>query len=142
MADASKICPYCAEEIRGEALKCRYCGSLVEPGSALSRTWYRRRYGKMIAGVCAGLAEQFGISVTIIRLAFLLSALLGGGVGIIIYLALWVVMPYRDYDEPQDVAATRAAFTGRPVAAERPATAEQHSAVVELPRDADRDRVP
>ena len=29
-------------------------------GSALSRTWYRSRRGKMIAGVCAGLAEQFG----------------------------------------------------------------------------------
>jgi phage shock protein PspC (stress-responsive transcriptional regulator) len=98
MADATKLCPYCAEEIRAQALKCRYCGSLVEPGNALSRTWYRRRDGKMIAGVCAGLADQFGISVTIIRLAFLLSALLGGGVGIIIYLALWVVMPYR-YDE-------------------------------------------
>ena len=95
MADANKICPYCAEEIRSEAVKCRYCGSLVEPGSALSRTWYRRRHGKMIAGVCAGLAEQFGISVTILRLAFLLSALIGGGVGLIIYIALWVVMPYR-----------------------------------------------
>jgi phage shock protein PspC (stress-responsive transcriptional regulator) len=98
MADAAKLCPYCAEEIRAEAVKCRYCGSLVEPGSVLSRTWYRRRDGKMIAGVCAGLAEQFGISVTILRLAFLLSALLGGGVGIIVYLALWVVMPYR-YDD-------------------------------------------
>jgi phage shock protein PspC (stress-responsive transcriptional regulator) len=98
MADDTKRCPYCAEEIRSEAVKCRYCGSLVETGTALSRTWYRRRDGKMVAGVCAGLADQFSISVTIIRLAFLLSALLGGGVGFIIYLALWVVMPYR-YDE-------------------------------------------
>ena len=48
-----------------------------------------------MAGVCAGLAEQFGISVTIVRLAFLLSALLGGGMGVVIYLVLWAVMPYR-----------------------------------------------
>jgi phage shock protein C len=96
MADIpSKRCPYCAEEIRPEARKCRYCGSLLEPGSALTRTWYRARDGKMVAGVCAGLAEQFGISVTIIRLAFLLSALFGGGMGVVVYLVLWVVMPYR-----------------------------------------------
>ncbi|HEY2385757.1 MAG TPA: PspC domain-containing protein [Candidatus Binatia bacterium] len=104
MADVTKLCPYCAEEIRGEALKCRYCGSTVDGGTALSRTWYRRRHGKMMAGVCAGLADQFGISVTIIRLAFLLSALLGGGVGIIVYLALWVVMPYGDTWAPRSDA--------------------------------------
>ena len=49
----------------------------------------------MIAGVCAGLAEQFGISVTIVRLAFVLGALIGTGMGLVIYLVLWVVMPYR-----------------------------------------------
>jgi len=48
----------------------------------------------MIAGVCAGLAEQFGISVTILRLAFVLGTLIGGP-GLIIYIVLWVVMPYR-----------------------------------------------
>lgn len=96
MGETIKSCPYCAEEIRSEAVKCRYCGSLVEGGTALSRTWYRRRDDKMLAGVCAGLADQFGISVTIIRLAFLLSALVGGGVGAIVYLALWMVMPYGE----------------------------------------------
>lgn len=92
---AMKRCPHCAEEIRAEAVKCRWCGSIVE-GHALTRTWYRMRQGKMIAGVCAGLAAEFGVSVTMVRLAFLLGTLVGGGMGIVIYLALWVVMPYAD----------------------------------------------
>ena len=103
----TKRCPYCAEEIRAEALKCRWCGSLVEPAMPLTRTWYRVREGKMIAGVCTGLAEQFGVSVTILRLAFVLGTLVSGFMlGPVIYLVLWVVMPYR---LPRDVPAVRSA---------------------------------
>src|SRR5262245_63570848 len=87
-------CPYCAEEIRPEAVKCRWCGSALVAGNPLTRSWYRSREGKMIAGVCAGLAEQFGISVTILRLAFVLGTVIGGW-GIIVYIVLWVIMPYR-----------------------------------------------
>jgi phage shock protein PspC (stress-responsive transcriptional regulator) len=102
---ATKRCPYCAEEIRAEALRCRHCGSFLE-GSALTRTWYRLRQGRRIAGVCAGLAEEFGISVTILRLAFLLGTLIGGGMGLVIYLVLWVVMPVRGDDvAPHDVTS-------------------------------------
>lgn len=100
----TKKCPYCAEEIRAEALKCRFCGSLVEPVSAqiLSAPWTRRRRDKVIAGVCVGLAEQFGISVTIVRLAFVLSALFSGGVAVLLYVALWLAMPLEP--EPREYA--------------------------------------
>jgi phage shock protein PspC (stress-responsive transcriptional regulator) len=96
-----KQCRYCAEDVQDQAVKCRYCGSVLD-GSALTRTWYRSRRGKMIAGVCAGLAEQFGISVTALRLAAVLLTLLGAGWGLVVYVVLWVIMPYRERDQGRD----------------------------------------
>ena len=96
---ASKKCPWCAEWIRAEAMKCRYCGSLVEPGRAvhgLAQPWVRPLGDRMLAGVCAGLADQFGISVTLLRLAFVLGFIFSGGVFLLIYLILWVVMPAEE----------------------------------------------
>lgn len=95
-AGVTKTCPYCAERIRAEAIKCRWCGSMVEPDHALgglARPWLRARHDRKIAGVCAGLADQFGISVTLIRLAFLLGFFFSGGVFLLVYVVLWIVMP-------------------------------------------------
>ncbi|MEB2283893.1 MAG: hypothetical protein B6D46_08580 [Polyangiaceae bacterium UTPRO1] len=102
---ASKRCPYCAERIRSDATRCRYCGSAVGGASALTRAWYRVPETKMLAGVCSGLAAQFGISVTIVRLAFVLGVLVGWGMGLVLYLVLWFIMPIRPTG-PLEMTAT------------------------------------
>ncbi len=52
----------------------------------------RPREGRMIAGVCAGLARRFGTSATTMRVLFLASCLLPGP-QFVLYLALWALMP-------------------------------------------------
>lgn len=63
---------------------------------SMSKTLARPQHGKVIAGVCAGLAERFGWSANTVRLVFVLSCLLPGP-QFVIYLALWVLMPKRPY---------------------------------------------
>ncbi len=62
----------------------------------MSTSLTRPREGKMIAGVCAGLAERFGWSANVVRLLFVLSCLLPGP-QLVIYLVLWFIMPKRPY---------------------------------------------
>ncbi len=62
----------------------------------MSSTLTRPRQGKMIAGVCAGLADRFGWSAGGVRLLFVLSCLLPGP-QVLVYLALWILMPKRPY---------------------------------------------
>jgi len=58
-----------------------------------SRKLYRSRNSRMIAGVCAGLGEFFGIDPTVVRLLFAAGALLGFGSFILIYLVIFIVVP-------------------------------------------------
>lgn len=52
----------------------------------------RPRTGKIVAGVCAGIARRFDISPTLVRLLTLLSFVLPGP-QIVIYIALWILIP-------------------------------------------------
>jgi phage shock protein PspC (stress-responsive transcriptional regulator) len=55
----------------------------------------RPRNGRVIAGVCAGLADRFGTSATTMRVIFLVSCVLPGP-QFLIYIALWIMMPNGD----------------------------------------------
>jgi len=59
-------------------------------------TLTRPEHGRMIAGVCAGLADRFGWNVGTVRLLFLLSCLLPGP-QFVVYLVLWVLIPRRGW---------------------------------------------
>jgi phage shock protein PspC (stress-responsive transcriptional regulator) len=47
---------------------------------------------KMVAGVCAGLANYINIDPTIMRILFVLIAF-AGGASVLVYLIMWIVMP-------------------------------------------------
>ena len=53
---------------------------------------YRRREGRVVAGVCAGLAAYFGVDANLIRLAFAVLTIFGG-TGALAYLIAWAVIP-------------------------------------------------
>jgi len=53
---------------------------------------YRSRTNAVLGGVCAGLGEYLGIDPILVRLFFVLLTL-GNGIGVLIYLVLWVVIP-------------------------------------------------
>jgi len=61
-----------------------------------SKKLYRPRNERMLAGVCGGIAEYFGVDPTIVRLAFVLMAL-AGGPGLIFYIILALIIPEEQF---------------------------------------------
>ena len=53
---------------------------------------YRSKTNRVIGGVCGGMGEYFGIDPTIIRLIWVILALMGGA-GIIAYIIAWIIIP-------------------------------------------------
>ncbi|MDR0438100.1 MAG: PspC domain-containing protein [Bacteroidales bacterium] len=58
------------------------------------KTLRRSTTNRVIGGVCGGIAEYFELDPTLIRLAFLILAFLGGG-GILIYIVAWIIVPEK-----------------------------------------------
>jgi phage shock protein PspC (stress-responsive transcriptional regulator) len=61
---------------------------------------------RKIAGVCAGLGEYFELDPVFFRLFFLFSVLFGG-LGLIAYVMLWILMPLREGALPAGAAGGR-----------------------------------
>jgi len=59
----------------------------------------RSRTEKMLGGVCGGLAEYFNVDPTLVRVIWIAITLLAG-VGILLYIILWLVVPLQPPTEP------------------------------------------
>ena len=71
---------------------------------------YRSRTDSMIAGVCGGLAEHFGLDSSLVRIIFVLLVLVPPCLGILIYLAMWLIVPRAGAETtPQETVRAGAA---------------------------------
>ena len=84
-------CNYCGKVIQDDANVCAYCGIRVG-GVAARKHLMRLRTGRKIAGVCAGMGEYFDLDVVLVRVVWLIVAIMTG-VGFVAYLIAWIVMP-------------------------------------------------
>ena len=72
----------------------------------------------MLAGVAGGLAEQLGADPSIIRILWVLVAILSGGIAVIVYIAMAIIVPEEDdADRWSPGTATEAGTTASAVAA-------------------------
>ena len=53
----------------------------------------RPRAGRMLAGVCAGIAEYFGLEVSLVRIGYVLLTLFTAFCGVLVYFILVVISP-------------------------------------------------
>lgn len=55
---------------------------------------YRSKQNRILAGVCGGIGEYFGIDPTLVRIIWIVFILMGGA-GILAYLICWLMIPER-----------------------------------------------
>jgi len=74
------------------------------PGSSFSavhgKTLYRSRGNRMIAGVAGGMAEYFGVDPTLIRLAWVVLAIINIPAAVIAYIVAAIVIPEKPVSQP------------------------------------------
>ena len=108
-------CTACGVGLDSRARFCSNCGRVLvvtsPSANGLTTRLIRPREGRMIAGVCAGFALQYGWDVVIVRLVLLLSVLFAG-LPLLAYVIAWIVMPNEQYALPAQVGSPSATQTG------------------------------
>jgi phage shock protein PspC (stress-responsive transcriptional regulator) len=89
-------CSRCQHDLPDDANFCPKCGTNQRVATrAAGRPLRRSVSDRKIAGVCGGLAEYLGVEVTVVRLLWVIVAIVPGAVfgGVIAYLLAWLLMP-------------------------------------------------
>lgn len=84
--------------VEGEETKTEAAQEKTEESTSPKR-FYRIREGKIIGGVCTGLAAYFNVDISIVRVTVILLALVTQGIVFIAYLVAMLVVPMADTDE-------------------------------------------
>lgn len=84
---------YCAH-LRASVVICtaNFAEDMNRGVDKMEKRLYKSSKNKMLDGVCAGIAEYFGIDPTLVRVALVLFCAMGGA-GIIAYIIMAIVMP-------------------------------------------------
>ncbi len=59
----------------------------------MEKKLYRSQSNRMVAGVCGGLGVYLNIDPILVRIFFVILALAGNGIGVMVYLLLWITVP-------------------------------------------------
>jgi len=76
----------------GEKTRINEMKENMKTGQQAPRRLYRNRSDRWLGGVCSGIAAFFGLDPTLVRVATLILFFLGG-IGILAYIILWIVIP-------------------------------------------------
>ena len=96
------FCPKCGKETVLQANFCSCCGApvAVTRSTRNSVPIVRPRHPRMIAGVCSGIALHYGWDIAIVRILLAVFTFLTGGLGILVYIAAWIILPDALYTLP------------------------------------------
>lgn len=76
------------------------------PGAqAAPKRLYQISDGALLSGVCKGIAVYLNVDVTLVRLLFVIAAVLTGGLAVLVYLVMMFIVPYAN--TPEEHAAAR-----------------------------------
>ncbi len=121
-------CTACSKELESGAKFCSNCGQAVytqtytppNPPPAqpyapyATQRIYRPLYGRMLGGVCAGLAQHFGWDVALVRVLLVVLAFFGCGTPVLAYFIAWIVIPNEPFVVPPQTY-TQTTYTPPPV---------------------------
>ena len=80
-----RFCPQCGSPVPGQAP----AAEVARPAGRVMRS----RTDRKVAGVCAGLGRYFGVDVTLLRVLTVVLTVWPLGLGLIVYVICWIIMP-------------------------------------------------
>lgn len=100
-ANMALFCTSCGTALPAGARFCSSCGaSVAATGYTSSRPTVRPHVGRVIAGVCIGLAQAYGWDVNTVRILTVIGFFFSGGIVAVAYIACWIGLPEEPFAAP------------------------------------------